>query len=376
MIQYNVGYRGVDLDIKQICDLFSIDGQYVDSHELNTGIINNTYFAKYLRDGVDKNYILQRINKKVFTEPEKVMENIVRVTNYVRERIEENNMSSKKFVLRAFLSRSSGKPFVIDKEGEYWRCYRFIPNSVTYDTVSDGKIIEGVGTAFGRFQNLLDGFDANLLHVTIPNFHNTVKRYEKFKSVIKEDPIGKVEEVKTEIEKLLSFEGKATKLQKYLDAEKLPLRVTHNDTKCNNVSFDKDTGEALAVLDLDTVMAGAIAYDFGDAIRFIANTLLEDDPNYDGVLLDESKYEAFTKGFITQVKGSLTEIEKQTMNLGVFTMTVELAVRFLTDYVSGENYFKIKYPEHNLVRTRNQIALAEDIIRKEKNLDDIISKYL
>jgi hypothetical protein len=123
-------------------------------------------------------------------------------------------------------------------------------------------------------------------------------------------------------------------------------------------------------------MAGAIAYDFGDAIRFIANTLLEDDPNYDGVLLDESKYEAFTKGFITQVKGSLTEIEKQTMNLGVFTMTVELAVRFLTDYVSGENYFKIKYPEHNLVRTRNQIALAEDIIRKEKNLDNIISKYL
>ena len=376
MIQYSVGYRGVDLDIKQICDLFSIDGQYVDSHELNTGIINNTYFAKYLRDGVDKNYILQRINKKVFTEPEKVMENIVRVTNYVRERIEENNMSSKKFVLRAFLSRSSGKPFVIDKEGEYWRCYRFIPNSVTYDTVSDGKIIEGVGTAFGRFQNLLDGFDANLLHVTIPNFHNTVKRYEKFKSVIKEDSIGKVKEVKTEIEKLLSFEGKATKLQKYLDAEMLPLRVTHNDTKCNNVSFDKDTGEALAVLDLDTVMPGAIAHDFGDAIRFIANTTLEDDPNVEKVDLDIDKYEAFAKGFVSQLKNTLTDFERKTLNLGVFAMTVELAVRFLTDYIMGDVYFKTKYPGHNLDRARNQIALSQAIFDKMEVIDTIIKKYI
>jgi Ser/Thr protein kinase RdoA (MazF antagonist) len=161
-----------------------------------------------------------------------------------------------------------------------------------------------------------------------------------------------------------------------LDEGSIPLRVTHNDTKCNNVSFDKDTGEALAVLDLDTVMPGAIAHDFGDAIRFVANTLIEDDPDYESVKLDIDKYRAFAKGFIGEVGESLTELEKSTLNLGVFTMTVELAVRFLTDYVNGDVYFKTKYPGHNLERARNQIALAKDIIKKREVMDDILKKYV
>lgn len=364
------------MTIREICESFSIEGKYIACLELSTGIINNTYQVEYLRDGEEKRYILQRINKGVFKEPEKVMDNIVRVTQYIREQIEDKHMSSKKFVLRAFLSKASGKPFVIDDEGEYWRCYRFIPNSVTYDTVSNLSIIEGAGTAFGRFQNFLDGFDANSLFTSIPNFHNTIKRYDALKNAIEKNPYGRVKRVEEEIGKLLSFEEKAVTLQKYLDQGELPLRVTHNDTKCNNVSFDKSTGEALAVLDLDTVMPGAIAYDFGDAIRFIANTLLEDDPDVEKVGLDIDKYRAFTKGFILEVKGSLTELEKKTMNLGVFTMTVELAVRFLTDYLLGDTYFKTKYPGHNVDRTRNQIALAEDINKKEQLLDEIINEYI
>ena len=185
-----------------------------------------------------------------------------------------------------------------------------------------------------------------------------------------------IQRVKEEIDKLLSFEEKAVKLQNYLDQGELPLRVTHNDTKCTNVSFDKTTGEALAVLDLDTVMPGAIAYDFGDAIRFIANTLLEDDPDVERVGLDIDKYRAFTKGFILEVKGSLTELEKKTMNLGVFTMTVELAVRFLDDYITGDQYFKTLYEGHNLVRTRAQLALADDIFNKLDLLNSIVAEII
>ncbi len=363
------------MTVKEICESFSIEGKYVNCSELSTGIINSTYQVQYVRDGEDKKYILQRINKRVFTQPERVMDNILRVTQYIREQIDDKHLSSKKFVLRAFLSKTSGKPFVVDDEGEYWRCYRFIPNSTTYDTVDDLNIIEGAGRAFGRFQNYLDGFDASSLFTTIPDFHNTIKRYDAFKKAVNKNPCDRVKRVKEEIDKLLSFEEKAVKLQRYLDSGEIPIRVTHNDTKCNNVSFDKTTGEALAVLDLDTVMPGAVAHDFGDAIRFVANTLLEDDPDYENVKLDIDKYEAFTRGFISEVKGTLTDLEKSTMNLGVFTITVELAVRFLTDYLMGDTYFKIKYPGHNVDRARNQIALAEDINKKEKTLDEIINKY-
>ncbi len=363
------------MTIKEICESFDIGGKYVNCFELSTGNINSTYQVKYVRDGVDKEYLLQRINKNVFTEPEKVMDNIVRVTSYVRQKIESCNLSTKKFVMRAFLSKEDRKPFIIDDSGEYWRCYRFIPNSITYDTVDDLSIVEGAGIAFGRFQNYLDGFDAESLYTTIPNFHNTRARYQAFHKAIKLDPLGRVKRVKEDIEKLLSFEEKACLLQDYLDGGELPVRVTHNDTKCNNVSFDKDTGEALAVLDLDTVMPGAIAHDFGDAIRFIANSVIEDDPNVENVSLVIEKYQAFAKGFITQVKDSLTDLEKSTLNLGVFAMTVELAVRFLTDYILGDTYFKTKRPGHNVDRARNQIALSEDVLRKSEQLDEIIKKY-
>ena len=363
------------MTIRELCESFDINGKYVNCLELGTGNINSTYLVKYVRDDVERQFILQRINKNVFKEPEKVMDNIVRVTNYVREKVEQCKLSTKKLVMRAFLSKADGKPFVTDDNGEYWRCYRFIPNSITYDTVTDLSIVEGAGTAFGRFQNYLHGFDAQSLYTTIPDFHNTSVRYQAFEKAIKDDPLSRVKRVENEIEKLMSFKQKACLLQDYLDKGELPIRVTNNDTKCNNVSFDKDTGEALAVLDLDTVMPGAVAHDFGDAIRFIANSLIEDDTDVENVSLVIEKYEAFTKGFITQVKQSLTELEKATMNLGVFAMTVELAVRFLTDYLLGDTYFKTKHPGHNVDRARNQIALAEDVLRKSARLDEIIKKY-
>ena len=362
------------MNVKDICASFNIQGEYKCYSELQTGNINSTYKVTYIRDEEEKNYILQRINKNVFPSPENVMDNIVRVTEHVREKISKSNLSTRKFVLRAFLTKKESLPYYIDEKGEYWRCYRFIKNSTTYDASNDLGIIERVGQAFGRFQGCLDGFDASTLHVIIPNFHNTITRFNAFKKAIEEDLYNRVEGVREEINALLSFEQTACQLQTYLDSGKIPLRVTHNDTKSNNVSFDKTTGEALAVLDLDTVMPGAIAHDFGDAIRFIANTLVEDDPRVDLVKLDLDKYTAFTKGFINEVKDKLTDLEKSSMNLGVLTITVELAVRFMTDYLTGDKYFKIKYPTHNIDRVRNQLALAKDFVKKKDVLDEILQK--
>lgn len=364
------------MTIQEICASFDVGGRYIRCTELSTGIINCTYHVEYVRDGEQKDYIVQRINKGVFKNPESLMENIVAVTDYVRQNVKKKGLPTRRFALRAFLTKQDNKPFVIDDNGDYWRCYRYIQNSTTYDVVDDLTIIERVGKAFGVFHDCLEGFDAQSLYLSIPDFHNTPKRYQALKQSISEDKANRVKGVSQEIEDVLGFEEKACTLQRYLDEGKIPLRVTHNDTKCNNVAFDKDSGEALAVLDLDTVMPGAVAYDYGDAIRFIANTVIEDDPDVEKVKLDLNKFEAFAKGFIGEMKDVLTDLEKQTINLGVFAMTVELAVRFLTDYLNGDVYFKTKYPGHNLDRTRNQIALAKDVLRKYDKMQEILLKYI
>ena len=341
-----------------------------------TGNINNTFKVTFKRDGVIKEYILQKINKRVFKEPEKVMENIVRITDHIRAKVVKRNESTRTGVLRAFPSIASHSYYVIDDVGEYWRCYRFIKNSTTYDACDNLDLIEKMGIAFGKFQNDLVDFDASSLFITIPDFHDTKKRYQTFRNAIAHDPLKRVSKVEDEISKLLSFEQKACEIQELIDKKKIPLRVAHNDTKCNNVSFDKETGQVLAVLDLDTVMPGAIAYDFGDAIRFIANTRKEDDPNFKQVKIDLNKFESFSKGFVGEIKGLLTDVEKQTLVLGAFTMTVEVAVRFLTDYILGDVYFRNIYPGHNVDRTKNQIALAQDMLVNFDKMQEILQRYL
>lgn len=364
------------MTIKEICSHFDIGGEYVGCEENFSGNINNTFKVTFMRDGEIKEYILQKINKNVFKEPEKVMENIVRITDHIREKVIKRSGCTRTGVLRAFPSLQSRFYYVVDDVGEYWRCYRYIRNSTTYDACDDLSLIEKMGVAFGKFQNDLIDFNAESLYITIPDFHDTKKRYNALRQAIALDPLKRVKKVENEIFKLLSFEEKACLLQEYIDNNQIPLRVTHNDTKCNNVSFDKDTGELLAVLDLDTVMPGVVAHDFGDAIRFIANTRKEDDPNYKLVKIDLDKFESFTKGFVGEIKGLLTDLEKQTLVLGAFNMTVEVAVRFLTDYILGDVYFRNKYPGHNVDRTKNQIALAEDMFVNFDKMQEIVNRYL
>lgn len=364
------------MTIQKICEAFNVEGTYVNCEPVSTGIINNTYYVRFMNGISENNYIIQKINKNVFTKPAEIMSNIVNVTEFISNNLKNTDLPIDKFVLQVYRTKEGDMPYFIDENGDYWRCYLFIENSMTVDSSSDLKVIERVGQAFGRFQNLLDGFDTKSLFIPIENFHNTPKRYETFKKAIKEDKCGRAKEVKVEIDKLLSFEKKASEIQELLDAGKIPLRVTHNDTKCNNVCFDKDTLESLAVLDLDTVMPGAMAFDFGDGARSIASSSREDEADVQSVMLDLDKYEAFAKGFLGEVKSKLTDLERETLNEGVLTLTVELSVRFLTDYLEGDTYFKTNYPGHNLDRAKNQLALAEDIFVKLSEMNKIMDKYL
>lgn len=361
--------------LESICRKFLIEGEYRGFYELKDGIINKSYKVIFFRDGEDKEYVLQKINRNVFENPEKIMENIIGITKHIRASIKSTGVSAKREVLHYCFTKDENSLYV-DENGDYWRCYRFIDNSIVFNSSDDLSIIENVGKAFGAFQLNLSDYDASSLFESIPNFHNTKVRYKQLEDAINKDKANKVATVQEEIEFLRSVYDDATKLITLNEQGEIPLRVTHNDTKCNNVCFDKDTLESLAVLDLDTVMPGLVAYDFGDAIRFIANNSAEDEVDTSKTYLDLSKYEAFCKGFISEIKDSLTEMEIKMMHHGVFAVTIELATRFLADYINGNVYFKTCYPEHNLVRARCQIALAKDVLKKQDKLKEIVLKYI
>jgi len=248
--------------------------------------------------------------------------------------------------------------------------------SITYNTVKDPDILRNAGKAFGEFQMQLADFDIAQLYETIPNFHNTRKRYETFLTSVRENKAGRAEEVREEIEYLLSVQDLACKLTDLNAEGKLPLRVTHNDTKINNVLFHPEDNSAMVVIDLDTVMPGLIGHDFGDAIRFAANFVEEDCPDTEKAGVDLEVFRVFAEGFLSQTASTLTETEVETLALSCFVLTAELATRFLADYLDGDLYFNTKYPGHNLVRARCQIALAKDMLRKMPEMEKIVRECI
>jgi len=338
-----------------------------------SGHINTTCIVTLDDKGVAKNYVMQKINKNVFKKPEDVMENISGVTEFIRKKLSRQGKSSDRRVLK-FLPAQDGKYYTIDENGDYWRIYEYVDRSVTFDSTEDMSVLEETGKAFGEFQQLLADYPSSELQDIIPNFHNTPKRYETFRSTVKANPVGRADSVQDEISAYLRLRDMASEMQRMLDRKELPLRVTHNDTKCNNVLFDEKTREHLCVIDLDTVMPGLAGFDFGDAIRFGANTCDEDEKDTSKVKIDMKKFEAFTRGFISQVGDSLTPAELRTLPLGAITMTTECGLRFLTDYIDGDNYFGTSYPEHNLDRARCQLALAQDMVRNYDLMNSIVAK--
>lgn len=357
--------------IEEICRVFRIPGQVILMEPLTSGHINTTY-AVTLRDKeVDRQYVLQKVNIFVFKNPKRIMRNIERITTHIAEKLEAEGKSRDQVM--HFLCTEYGNNYYIEDQG-FWRVSEYVPNTVTKNSCESLDCLRSAGRAFGNFQTMLSDFRAEELYETIPDFHNTRRRIEVFFDHVKEDPCGRVGEVTAEIEKIRSMKSLACRLGDLVDAGALPLRVTHNDTKINNVLFDKDTGEAKTVIDLDTVMPGLVAYDFGDAIRYAANTSVEDEVDLSLTSLDLDRFRAFSEGFIPEVIDTLTPLELQTLSLGAFTMTLELVVRFLDDYITGDPYFKTHYRGHNLVRARCQLRLAEDMLAHMEEMNRIVSE--
>ena len=354
--------------LQQVCQAFCIEGTFQSYEEIKVGNVNRTYKVNYLRpDGRPKSYIIQAVNTFVFKKPEEVMDNIDKVTEYIHAQ------QPQRTVLH-FHHTADRKIYLCDENG-FWRLLNYIP-SVTYNTCSNLEVVRSAGEAFGEFQMLLSDFDAGELHVTIPDFHDTRKRYEQLLADVAADPKGMAAQVAEEVAWLQSVQEQACRLTDLYRAGRLPLRVTHNDTKINNVLFQPDGSQAIVVIDLDTVMPGLVGHDFGDAIRFAANFVEEDSPEAEKAGVDMEVFRAFTQGFLKHTAATLTQQEVDTLALSCFALTCELATRFLDDYILGSPYFKIQYPEHNLVRTRCQIALAKDMLNKLDEMDAVVHQCM
>ncbi len=366
-----VKMENINEKFQQLCEVFCINGTVRESSVISNGNINTTYDVYVEESGALHRYVFQKLNIFVFKNPKRIMSNIEYITEHIAGKLEESGESRDKVM--HFLHTASGRNYYMEDQG-FWRISEYVSNTVAINSSDDLTKLREAGKAFGRFQTMLSDFDATMLYETIPNFHNTRSRIAVFLRHVNEDPCGRVEQVLAEIEKIKEFRALAVRFNELLDSQELPLRVTHNDTKINNVLFDKDTGEAKTVIDLDTVMPGLVAHDFGDAIRFAANTAMEDEPDLAKVSLDMSKYRAFAEGFIPEIVSTLTDTEISTMALGAFVMTVELAVRFLDDYITGDAYFKTLYREHNLVRARCQLRLAEDMFEKLDEMNRVIEE--
>ena len=342
---------------------FALDGLPISCARYGSGHINETYLLVTSRPHL---YILQKINSYVFHDAAGLMNNIIAVTDALRRQDPD-----PRHVL-TLVPTLEGKLYLTTPSGEYWRLYEFVTDSLCLDKPESVDDLRQSGVAFGMFQNQLAGFPAHTLTETIPHFHDTPARYGQLRQAMEENRAGRLEEVRAELDWLLRVEDEACALTDRFRAGELPLRVTHNDTKINNVLFDTQTHKPLVVIDLDTVMPGLIGHDFGDAIRFAANFVEEDCPDASKAGVNLNIYWAFAEGFLKYTASTLTEAEVETLGTSCFALACELATRFLDDYILGDRYFKIKYPTHNLVRTRCQIALAKDMQRKMNAMNAIV----
>jgi len=354
----------------QIAEIFDLSGKLENVQPVTNGHINLTYRAEI--DGQE--YILQRINGYVFNRPQDIMENIEKVTAHISKKLEAEGRDPQRGTLN-YLRTKDGHNYVVDDDGNFWRVCPYIAGTCSYEQVENLHMLESAGYAFGEFQRMLSDFPMDDLNETIADFHNTEKRLNDFFAAVEADAAGRAKDVAEEIQFFADRRESAGKFTGMQARGELPLRVTHNDTKYNNILIDVETSDAVCVVDLDTVMPGLSVYDFGDAIRFAASTALEDETDLSKVTINMEYFEAFTKGFMEASNGAFTETEIANMAQGCINITIELASRFLMDHINGDKYFAIHRPNHNLDRARNQIKVA---LEMEKHLDEmnaIVRKY-
>jgi Phosphotransferase enzyme family. len=351
---------------------FNFRGRFIKAEPYGCGHINDTYAAYFEeQDRSVLRYILQRINTSIFTDPEKLMRNIELVTAHIKNRLLACGEAPDRKTL-IIVRTKDGKTFYKDEYGEYWRSYVFIEGAQTYQIVENKSHFYSSGYAFGKFQNYLSDFDATKLYEVIPNFHNTAVRLDAFEKSVKADRMHRAKDAAEEIAFVRSRAKDCGRLVTLLAEKKIPCRVTHNDTKFNNVMIDDKTGEGVCVIDLDTVMPGSALYDFGDAIRSGATTALEDEPDLGKVFFDLELFEAFSRGFLDAAGEFITATELFYMPFSARLMTLECGMRFLADYLDGDRYFKIHRENHNLDRARNQFKLVGDMESKMDQMQDIL----
>ena len=361
--------------MKKVIKNFKINGEVLSVERYGEGHINETYLAVVNDNGVEVNYILQKINKNLFTNVDKLMNNIKLVTEYNRSKIIERGGNPDRESL-SLVYTNDNKPYYYDADFDaYFRVYIFITDAVAHQKVTNPDQFYQSAVAFGEFANLLAEFDATQLYEVLPNFHNTVVRFENFTKSLNLDKLNRADSVKEEIEFVLSRKNYCNKIVDLLASGEMPTKVTHNDTKLNNVMLDVVTNKPVAVIDLDTIMPGSICYDFGDSIRFGCNTGAEDEKDLSKVNFDIDLFESYVKGYLKALGNTVTVCEKDNLSFGAILMTFECGMRFLTDYLDGDVYFRTHRDGHNLDRARTQFKLVKDMESRLDEMNKIVDKY-
>ena len=365
----------MEYNFEKIISKFDVEGTLISCERYGEGHINSTYLAVVENNGEQKNYIVQKINSKLFTNVEALMNNIKLVTEFNREKIIKAGGNPDRESLSLVYTKD-GKAYHYCKccDG-YFRVYKFITDAIAYQVVEKPEHFYQSAVAFGNFANLLAEFDATQLYEVLPNFHNTEIRFDNFMKSLNADKVGRAKDVQKEIQFVLDRKDYCGRIVNLLKSGEMPTKVTHNDTKLNNVMLDNKTGEPVAVIDLDTIMPGSICYDFGDSIRFGCNPAAEDEKDLSKVNFDINLFEQYVKGYCTALGDSITKIEKENLAFGAILMTYECGMRFLTDHLDGDVYFHIKRENHNLDRARTQFKLIEDMERLYDQMLEIVNKY-
>lgn len=363
-----MGNKIYKMDFKEIIFNFKVSGDFLSCEKYGNGHINETYLVQLKEGNSIKKYILQKINNHIFKDVEGLMNNIVYVTNFIQDKLRKQNIDPSNKTLTVIYTKDDKPYFKINES--YYRLYIYIDNTVTFQIVKSSNDFEKCALGFGEFYNLLSGFDASKLVEVIPDFHNTKKRYQDFLLAVRNDKCDRVKTCLEEIKFIQDREKYYNLIVDMLEKNAIPLRVTHNDTKLNNILFDEKTKDPMAVIDLDTIMPGSICYDFGDSIRFGTNTSFEDEKDLSKVHFDFNLYKIYLNAFLSSLGNSITQTEKNNLALGSIMMTIECGMRFLADYLEGDHYFHTSYINHNLIRARTQIKLVAEM---EKSFDKMNS---
>lgn len=362
------------MEFSDILSNFAINGEFISCEPYGSGLINRTYVAVYNEGGRRVRYIVQRINTNLFKNVDGLMNNIKLVTEFNRAEIMKRGGDPNRESLTLVPTENGGTYFRTE-EGDCYRVYVFIENAKGYDVVEKPEHFYESAVAFGKFAMLLDRFDSSKLFEVLPDFHNTVKRFDNFKKSLEADKFNRAKDVKKEIEFALNREKITHTIVDLLASGKMPSRVTHNDTKLNNVLIDTRTDKAVSVIDLDTMMPGSICYDFGDSIRFGCNPCLEDTPETEKVIFNMPLFETYTKGYLSVFGDTITDIERKNLPMGAILMTYECGIRFLTDYLDGDVYFRKTREGQNIDRTRSQFKLVSDMEKRYDEMLSAVEKY-